>query len=120
MYVATESGHSDARLLLDVYHIYKGGSDFAGLGLIHGSAVEVLHMNDYPDIPNDKIRDEDRVYPGDGVAPISTILTTLFSNGFDGVLSLELFNREYWKDDISAVLRKGLESMKNSVALTLQ
>ena len=115
MYVAIESGHKDASVLLDVYHIYKGGSDFEGLRLIDGSAVQVLHMNDYPDIPRSRISDADRVYPGEGVAPLTRILQTLFENGFSGVLSLELFNRQYWREAAASVLEKGLAAMKNAV-----
>ena len=37
-------------------------------------------------------------------------------NGFDGVLSLELFNRAYWKQDPLAVAETGLAKMKRSVA----
>lgn len=116
MYVAVECGDPDAALLLDVYHIYRGGSDFKGLSLVDGSAVKVMHMNDYPDIPRDKIGDKDRVYPGDGIAPIPAILRRMKATGFDGVLSLELFNPTYWEDDIENVLRKGIESMKKVVA----
>src|SRR5690606_27079714 len=43
--VAIESGHPKACILPDIYHIYKGGSDFAGLGLIAGRAVHVFHVN---------------------------------------------------------------------------
>ena len=116
MYVVVESGDPDAALLLDVYHIYRGGSDFKGLNLVDGNAVKVLHMNDYPDIPREKIGDKDRVYPGDGIAPIGSILNTMVKTGFNGVLSLELFNPSYWEDDIENVLAKGLKSMKAAVA----
>lgn len=116
MYVAVECGAADAALLLDVYHIYRGGSDFTGLHLVDGRAVKVLHMNDYPDLPRDQIGDKDRVYPGAGVAPVSSILTTLLSTGFSGVLSLELFNPSYWEDSIENVLAQGLKSMQAAVA----
>ncbi len=116
MYVVVESGDPDAALLLDVYHIYRGGSSFNGLGLVDGNAVKVLHMNDYPDIPREKIGDKDRVYPGDGIAPIPSILKTMIDSGFSGVLSLELFNPTYWEDDIENVLAKGISSMKAAVA----
>ena len=116
MLVAIESGRSDACILPDVYHIYKGGSDFAGLDLIHGSAIHVFHMNDYPAEPKrDKIGDADRVYPGDGVAPLKQILGSLVKTGFRGALSLELFNRAYWKQDAAAVARTGLAKMKAAV-----
>jgi 2-keto-myo-inositol isomerase len=114
--VAIESGHPDACILADLYHLYKGGSPFTGLGLLNGAAMHTFHINDYPtDPPRDKISDADRVYPGDGVAPLGEILRTLHRTGFRGALSLELFNRDYWKQDAAVVARKGLEKMKAAV-----
>ncbi|MEQ8785908.1 MAG: sugar phosphate isomerase/epimerase family protein [Pirellulaceae bacterium] len=116
-YVAIESGHPRASLLLDVYHLYKGGSDFSGLRLLNGSAMHLFHMNDYPaDPPREEINDAARVFPGRGVAPLTEILRTLRDTGFSGMLSLELFNREYWERDPQQVAREGLESMRASVA----
>lgn len=120
LFVAIESGHPDACLLPDVYHIYKGGSDFQGLRLVHGSAIHVFHVNDYPaQPPRETIVDADRVYPGDGVAPLTPILRALRVNGFRGFLSLELFNPEYWKQDALLVARTGLEKMREAVARSL-
>lgn len=115
--VAIESGHPDACLLPDVYHIYKGGSDFAGLKLVEGTSIHCFHINDYPaEPPRDTIGDKDRVYPGDGVAPLGEILQTLAATGFTGTLSLELFNRDYWQQDPAEVARTGLEKMKQAVS----
>jgi 2-keto-myo-inositol isomerase len=117
LYVAIESGHPDACLLPDVYHIYKGGSDFGSLRLLNGRSIHVLHMNDYPAKPDrQSITDADRVYPGDGVAPLTSILRDLHGIGFRGMLSLEVFNREYWKQEAIAVARIGLEKMKAAVS----
>lgn len=116
-FVAVESGHPDACLLPDVYHIYKGGSDFAGLKLLGPRAIHVFHVNDYPaDPPRATINDSHRVYPGDGVAPLKQILRTLYDNGCRCVLSLELFNRDYWKQNAEQVARTGLEKMRTAVA----
>lgn len=116
VYIATEAGHRDAAMLPDVYHIYKGGSDFHGLRSIEGSRINVFHMNDYPaDPPREKIGDADRVYPGDGVAPIAQIVHDLTDNGFTGAFSLELFNREYWNQDALEVAQTGLRKMKEAV-----
>jgi len=118
-FVAIEAGHPKACVMPDVYHVYKGGSDFAGLGLLSAAAVQVMHMNDYPaDPPRETIGDRDRVYPGDGVAPLSKILRTLAGAGCRPVLSLELFNPTYWKDDALTVAKTGLEKMKAAVAKT--
>lgn len=116
MFVAIESGHPKACLLPDVYHIYKGGSDFAGLGLLSGSAIQVFHVNDYPaNPPRETINDAHRVYPGDGVAPLSDIFRMIHRAGFRGVLSLELFNRDYWQQDALEVAQTGLRKTKAAV-----
>ncbi|QDV14565.1 Inosose isomerase [Rosistilla oblonga] len=119
-YVATEAGHPDACVLPDVYHIYKGGSDFAGLAMIEASRMPAFHMNDYPaNPPWETIGDADRVYPGDGIAPLDDIISLLHRNGFRGYFSLELFNRDYWKQPASEVATTGLRKMKAAVRKAL-
>ncbi len=116
-FVAIESGHPKACLLPDVYHIYKGGSDFAGLMLFGPQGIQVFHINDYPaDPPRETISDKHRVYPGDGVAPLDEIFQGLAKIGFAGVLSLELFNPVYWKEDALSVAKTGLDKMRAAVA----
>lgn len=116
MLVAIESGHPQACVLPDVYHLYKGGSDFTGLKLLSPTAVQVFHLNDYPaNPPRETIDDADRVYPGDGVAPLADILQTLRAIGFDGYLSIELFNPTYWQQDPLAVARLALRKMQSLV-----
>ena len=120
MFVVIESGHPKACLLPDVYHIYKGGSDFNGFKLLSARAIQVFHLNDYPaDPPRETIRDRDRVMPGDGIAPLSQILRDLHANGSRAVLSLELFNPTYWKQDSLEVAKIGLAKMKSAVSKAL-
>jgi 2-keto-myo-inositol isomerase len=117
--VAMETGHRKACVLADVFHLYKGGSDFQGIGLLGAEAIQVLHLNDYPnDPPREKIDDSYRLYPGDGVAPLTELLQVLRRIGGRKVLSLELFNRKYWSEDASEVARTGLARMKAVVAKT--
>jgi sugar phosphate isomerase/epimerase len=113
--IAIECGHPDACILADVYHMYKGGSPIEGLRLVRGAAMHVFHVNDYPAIAPEQIKDADRVYPGDGTAPLTSIFNTLREIGFGGYLSLELFNAGYWEQDASAVAQTGLEKMRAAV-----
>ncbi len=116
LFVVIESGHPKACLLGDVYHIYKGGSDFSGLRMIGAPALPVMHLNDYPaEPPREKISDRDRVMPGDGIAPLPQILRTLRENHGSTVLSLELFSPVYWQKDPLEVARTGLAKMKAAV-----
>jgi sugar phosphate isomerase/epimerase len=115
-YIALQSGHPKACILADIYHMYKGGSGHDSVRLLSGNAIHVIHTNDYPaDPPRDAIKDEHRVYPGDGIAPLAAFFRTLKSIGFTGSLSVELFNREYWKHDALEVCRTAIEKMRASV-----
>jgi sugar phosphate isomerase/epimerase len=117
--VAMETSHPNACVLADVFHLYKGGSDFRGIRLLGPEAIQMLHMNDYPnDPPREKIDDSFRAYPGDGVAPLGDLVQTLRRTGGQKVLSLELFNRKYWSEDPLEVAKTGLAKMKAVAAKT--
>jgi sugar phosphate isomerase/epimerase len=115
---AAAANSSGVRILADVYHLFRGNSGFESLKMIDGGVIEILHMNDYPgNIPREKQEDKDRVYPGDGVAPLKQILTDLNQMKGPKILSLELFNRTYWSQDPLLVAKTGLEKMRKAVQL---
>ncbi|MGC4046738.1 MAG: sugar phosphate isomerase/epimerase family protein [Armatimonas sp.] len=112
LFVAAQSGHPNACLLLDSYHLYKGGSPLEGLRFLQGEKLPLFHINDWPDIPREKIVDGDRIWPGDGVAPLIPLLRTLVEIGFSGYLSLELFHPDYWAMDPAEAARTGREKLQ--------
>ena len=117
IFIAIESGHPQACFLGDLIHTYRAGCDFEGLRLLGPHALQVYHLNDYPpDPPPERIGDRDRVFPGDGVGPVTKILNIFRSIGAWPVLSLELFNPTYWNRDALEVAKTGLRKMKKCVA----
>lgn len=116
LFVATESGHPSACLNLDIFHLYKGGSGFDTLKLANPLSVQVLHVNDYTDMPREQIKDGDRIYPGDGIAPTKKILQAFQSPERPLILSLEVFNKEYWAKDALEVCKTGLAKINNIIA----
>lgn len=114
---AAAANDPDARILPDIYHLFRGGSGFDGLKLVNGKIIEIIHINDFPsDVPREQQNDSHRVYPGDGAAPVKQIFTDLSNMGGVKVLSLELFNKEYWKNDPLTVAKTGFDKMKKIVA----
>lgn len=112
-YVAAKSGHPDACILADAYHMYKGNVAAAAMKIPGRAAIHCFHMNDYPaDPPRASIKDSDRVWPGDGIAPLNEILSYLAENHCRAFLSLELFNQEYWKMEPLAAAQTGIAKMK--------
>jgi len=96
MFVAIESGHPSARVLLDIYHLYKGGYT--------------------ADFTREKITDADRVFPGDGVAPIKDTLRLIKRSDKPIVLSLEVFNKAYYAQEAQTVANTAMAKMKAMVA----
>lgn len=115
IYVAMESGHPSARVLLDTYHLYKGGSPIETLRLVGKPAMELIHLNDYPSIDREKITDADRVHPGDGIGPIKQILKLLKKSDQPLILSEEVFNKNYYAQDPLEVAKTAMAKMKKVI-----
>lgn len=115
---AAAANDPDVNILPDVYHLFRGGSNFDCLKMVNGKLIDVIHINDYPgDVPREQQNDGHRVYPGDGVAPYKQIITDLANMGGTKVLSLELFNKGYWEQDALTVAKTGIEKMRKVVAM---
>jgi 2-keto-myo-inositol isomerase len=113
MAVAAAADDKDAKILADVYHLFRGGSGFEGMKMLDGHAIDIFHMNDFStSIPRTEQQDKDRVFPGDGGAPMQEIAEILKSKGKTIILSLELFNPTYYAMDASYVVKTGLDKMK--------
>ena len=116
LFVAAESGHPDAIILPDVYHLFRGGSPFGALSMIAGNKMQMFHMNDFPvNADKNTITDGMRVMPGDGVAPFKEILGILNKKNTPIVLSLEIFNEDVWKMDAMAACQLGIDRMRSVV-----
>lgn len=111
--VAVAANNPDAKILPDVYHLYRGGSGYNALKLLSGDAFDIIHVNDIPSgKPREELADKDRVYPGDGIAPYQEIADLLDQMGGAKILSLELFNETYWAQDPLSVAKTGIEKIK--------
>lgn len=109
--IAIGTSHPKASLLLDFYHLFRGGNSFDGLRLVGGDSLPIFHINDYPaSPPRENLKDSDRVFPGDGICPFDQALSFLYTTGFRGCLSVELFNKNYWATmDVKTLLKVSYE-----------
>ena len=108
--IAMDANHPMARVIPDVYHMYISGGGFEGLKLLKGDAIAIFQFNDSPSTPAFKdLKDEHRVYPGDGILPLDSIFKDLKATGYKGFISLEMYNPNYWKEDHLTVAKTGLK-----------
>ena len=104
---------TDAAILADVYHTYRGGGSFETYRRLSASTLPVLHVNDYPSSPaRENLVDADRVWPGDGIAPWRGIFSALDDAGAEPWLSIEVFNPNYWKTTPAATAADGFGKLK--------
>ncbi len=120
--IVIETGHPKATMLLDFYHVHRGGNSWETLNVLNGGKLPVIHMNDYPAEPTfDKLTDADRVLPGEGVCPFDMVVPKLYTAGFRGAFSVELFNKEYWDSmDADNLLKKSFENTVLVLSKALQ
>ena len=112
LFIAIESGVPDAKLLLDPFHLYTGGSALSGLRYLNGANIGIVHVNDYPAAPaREQIADRDRVFPGAGIAPTHELAALLDRAGYRGYLSLELFVESYGAESAVGVATRGLNAI---------
>ena len=106
--IALDADHPRARIIPDVFHMHIGDSGFSGLRQLQGDFIAIFQFNDAPAAPaKPDLKDEHRVFPGDGILPLEQCLRDLRDIGFERCVSLELYNREYWKRDPLAVAKEG-------------
>jgi len=114
--VAIDADEPSAIVLPDTFHLYRGGSGFSGIKHLNPDFIGNFHWNDVPDTPPQvELGDKDRIYPGDGILPLTQALKDLHEIGYDKALSLELFNEALWAQDPMQVGRDGLQKMLDNI-----
>jgi sugar phosphate isomerase/epimerase len=111
-YIVQHAGRPDGTIVMDTFHIFRGGGSFDGIESIPADKIAVFHFNDAPASPErTRQTDADRVFPGDGILPLKEVVETLKRIGYKGVISLELFNPNYWRMDLGEVAKIGMNKM---------
>lgn len=112
--IVIATGHPKASMLLDFYHLYRGGNSWDTLDVINAGRLPVIHINDYPENPpREQLVDGDRIFPGDGICPFDKLIPELYNAGFRGAFSVELFNQGYWDTmDVKTILQQSYEKTR--------
>jgi 2-keto-myo-inositol isomerase len=90
------AGRSNGGLLIDTFLFHQGGSqpaDIAGVPIEHVFNVQLADAKPKPREELNML--EDRVFPGEGVAPVQQIVDALIERGYNGWWTVELFNPDY-------------------------
>jgi len=85
---------SNVGLLVDVFHCHCAGTTWEHLSQIPKDRIVLAHLNDAPYVPVAQVEDGNRVLPGEGVIDLPAFMAALRQTGYDGPVSLEVFNAD--------------------------
>jgi sugar phosphate isomerase/epimerase len=108
------SGSDVGGLLVDTYHFWRGHSNIATLGSLTAEQLVLVHLNDVKNVPREQSTDRDRTYPGQGIMPLTHILSTIRSIGYDGFYDVEIFG-ECQEQDPKEVAAEALSSARKAL-----
>jgi 2-keto-myo-inositol isomerase len=99
-------------MVFDTFHFHAGGSTVDSIGELDRDKIFIFHINDAEALPKENLQDAHRLFPGEGIIPLSEITARLKRIGYDGPVSLEMFRPEYWKLPAIEVARRGMDSIR--------
>ena len=92
------------------------GSRIEDLKKADASKIFIFHIDDSEDLPVGALRDDKRLWPGEGAVDLNSILGTLKEIGYSDMASVELFRPEYWAWDAEDTVRVGKEKTVQAVS----
>ena len=111
--VVRRADHPAVGLVLDSFHILARGTELAPLRAIPKDRIFLVQMADAPKLAMDYLSwsRHYRCFPGQGELPIADFTDALQATGFDGLLSLEIFNDSFRAGSARSVAVDGQRSL---------
>jgi 2-keto-myo-inositol isomerase len=108
-------GLSPSGLVVDTFHFFVGDHQTADLGKIPGDKLWLIHLNDIAQSDLAKVSDADRKMPGDGQFDLPAFFNQAKKINYDGYVSIELFNPNYWMMEPQEVANISARTVKKYI-----
>src|SRR5687767_6820444 len=105
-------------LLVDSFHCHTAGTTWDHLGQIPATKIVLAHLNDAPRVPLGDIDDGQRLLPGEGAIDVVAYVNALKKSGYDGPVSLEVFNADLRNMPPLDAAKKAWEATRTALAGT--
>jgi len=111
--IVRRANHPQVGIVLDSFHIMSRGLDLSSIGTIPHDRIFMVQMADAPLLQMDHLSWSRhwRCLPGQGELALSDFMRALVSTGYDGVLSLEIFNDRFRAGSARSVALDGHRSL---------
>lgn len=100
--------------VFDSYNIYlyNGTNDFAAMKQVDAEKIFAVHLMSGLDVPAAERGQDKRCFPDQGVVDVDNFLTNLKETSYDGMVSIETFNPDYWMEEPESVIHTAYQTMK--------
>ena len=113
--VVRRADHPAVGLTLDSFHIFARKTDLKAIRSIPRDKIILVQLADGPWLDMDVINwsRHFRCFPGQGDFPMTDFMDAVFTTGYDGILSLEIFNDQFRAGSPRSVAVDGQRSLIN-------
>lgn len=114
------AGRKNVGLLLDAYHLQRGGRPGAGFRDVPPDEIFYVQFSDVPDAPPPSLPPVDRLPAGRGVVGWSDLLRLLAEKNYTGWLSYEAPNPAHWARPATETAREGADAARRALATAFE
>lgn len=109
--------HPAFGLMLDSFHYFWTGVPLSFLDEIDMSKIFHLEIADLPKcaLPALEVSRNYRLFPGEGAYPASAFTEKVLANGYDGIVTVEIFNAAYRAQPAGDVAARAMASMRDCI-----
>lgn len=113
--IITRVDRENVGLVIDTYHFYLGGSTLESVNVVDKKNIFIFHINDAEKgILKHELTEDHRVFPGIGMIPLKEIGQAFKAVGYNEMVSLELFRKDYWELPSEELGLQAFKYVKNS------
>jgi 2-keto-myo-inositol isomerase len=110
------AGSRNVGLLLDAYHLQRGGRPGRGFEDVPGEEIFYVQFSDVPDAPPPTLPPVDRLPPGKGVVHWTDLFRLLAEKEYRGWLSYEAPNPVHWQRPAAETAHEGAGAARRALA----
>ena len=111
--IVQQAAHPALGLIVDSFHTLSLGDGYAGIASVPGDRIFYVQLADAPKLSMDVLSwsRHYRNFPGQGALDVTGFLRAVLASGYQGLLSLEIFNDEFRAAPSQLTARDGLRSL---------
>jgi sugar phosphate isomerase/epimerase len=109
------AGAENVGLLLDAYHLQRGGRPGRGFEDVPGAEIFYVQFSDVPNAPPPGLPPVDRLPPGKGIVDWTGLFGLLAEKGYDGYLSYEAPNPAHWQQPAGETAKQGAAAARHAL-----